>query len=547
MGEASRAEIKVPTSVTVGAPLIGLMLIIPLAWLIWITSGLESTARAQRREAMTLIGLPRSMLWIVGGAEGMIAGVVGAALGALFFLLIKPIVAPAVPLGTGVWPEDISPPIGQSAVVLALVILFVALCDAASSARSGFTPQPGRNHRRHVIIGLCAAVLGVAMTASSFWWPDQDDIDTRGKLLLAGFLLLCISTTSLGREIAREVAKLPMRARRPWLLIAGSVTQRQSGNTAGMAGALAILVLVTGIMLSLFPTLGEAGSSRRTKAAEMLGRRLLIAPFPTNDPSKFMFSSAAILTVEHPAVNSSSPSPQIKVWFDCRGLSVHADPPTCSAKAVDAARIAFAAQGIPLPEEISTGTAPHTTYESHDNAIDSPSKVTYFIFQPSSDEQLEMLRTSLIHQGFNGSSLQTLGEQSDAALQVTRPFIAATIAGMTMACLVAVFSLTTSLIAQVVGRRDGLRGLRIAGVSLASLRAALMLQACLNVWPTVALAWLGGLATGTAFIKLSTTGVELPIVPSMTLALSAAICAPLAVVFTRRTLDHVSDPAENHE
>ncbi|GAB79180.1 hypothetical protein SAMN05421595_2485 [Austwickia chelonae] len=541
MASSAGADVVVPGVVRVGAPVIAAMLCLPLAWLLWVTSGVESSARARRRTAMDLIGLPPEVFLCASALEGLVAAAAGVLVGVPVFFLSAQWVAPRLPVGHGVWPGDLRPDPLAMSVGLGVLLLVTTLVYALSSVRAGFAPSPspssGGRRTRPSWVALSGVLLGAAGVVVSVWWPRPDEVNARAAALLGGFLLLCVAATMSGAILARWLAGPPMNSRIPWMVIGGAATRRQSSRSVGMAAALALLTVVSGVLMTLFPTLGESGGGAKASAAESVGRdAIVLAVTPDALPRVNGLDPNALLTVHTPDPSSLDDQGGWRASLRCRGLSVDGGPPTCGQAAVAAVRAVSTAHRVPLP--------PHIEQEHGSTAIPplGETSTLFAVFQRDGVQATERLRTDLIRAQLATSTVETLGEAANQARQVTRPFLMATVATVLVATGVAVISLVVGLHAQVRGRGRTLRGLRIAGMSLGDLQRSLVLQTCLNVWPTLALAWVAGLAVAAGFVQLSSTQAGVPVWPTVVLAVVSGVCAPAAVGLSRGVLSRASDP-----
>lgn len=546
MASSAGADVAVPGVVRVGAPVIAAMLCLPLVWLLWVTSGVESSARARRRTAMDLIGLPQGVFLCASALEGLVAAVAGVLIGVPVFFLSAQWAAPRLPVGHGVWPGDLRPDPPAMAVGLGVLLLVTTLLYAVSSMRAGFAPSVApaatTDRSRRSWVAPSCVLLGAAGVGISMWWPRPDEVNVRALVLLGGFLLLCVAATMSGADLARWLARPPLQSRVPWLVIGGAATRRQSSRSAGMAAALALLTVISGVLMTLFPTLGETGGGAKATVAERMGRHAIVLAVPPETlPRVNGLSPNALLTVHTPDPASPEAPGGWRASLRCRGLAVDGGPPNCDQGAVSAIRDLSAAHRVPLP--------PHIEQERSSAAVRPLEKTAtvFAVFQRDGAQQTEQLRTDLIRAQLATSTLKTLGETADEARQVTRPFLVATVATVLVATGVAVISLVVALHAQVRGRGRTLRGLRITGMSLGDLQRSLVLQTCLNVWPTLALAWVAGLAVAAGFVQLSSAHSGVPVAPTIVLTLVSGVCAPVAVGLSRGVLARASDPLAPQE
>jgi hypothetical protein len=246
---------------------IGLVAFIaPLVVLVGTSTRLSAASRERRASAMRLIGATSRQMRRLGAVEGGVVGVLGAAVGAALFLLLRAPAVAAIPVQDGLYAAEVAPPWPAWLLVLAGVPALTALTGTLALRRAVSSPLEVRRLAAAPRGGgwrLVPLGLGLVMVAGAY--ADRDAVFTgawHGRGLLFGGAALCLVGITVGAASVTRVAGRLLARWGPGMAsqFAG---RRLIGDPAGVARAItgaALVVVVAGWVLALLPVLTPSGT-----------------------------------------------------------------------------------------------------------------------------------------------------------------------------------------------------------------------------------------------------------------------------------------------
>jgi hypothetical protein len=225
--------------------LIGVLAVVfPMLVLISTATRLAADRREERFAALRLVGGTPGDIRVVATVEAMLSGFLGAVLGTVVFLLVRPALAGAALVGTQYFESDLTPTVAGYAAMLVGVPIAAAIAALVSLRRVQIsplgvsrraTPKPPTFWR------LIALVIGVGVFVYGL---DKTTRDGIGAPAYPGLLLTMVGLVIAGPWLTAQAARLFGRAS------SGSsallATRRLADNPKGAFRA------VTGLTLAVF-------------------------------------------------------------------------------------------------------------------------------------------------------------------------------------------------------------------------------------------------------------------------------------------------------
>jgi hypothetical protein len=221
-----------------------LAVVFPMLVLISTATRLAANRREERFAALRLVGGTPGDIRIVATVEAMLSAFLGAVLGTVVFLLVRPALAGAALVGTQYFESDLTPTVAGYVTMLIGVPIAAAIAALVSLRRVQISPlgvtrraTPGPpKFWRPVTLVICVGVFvyGLSKTSS----------DGIGRPVYPGLLLTMIGLVVAGPWLVAQVARLFGR------VASGSsallATRRLADNPKGAFRA------VSGLMLAVF-------------------------------------------------------------------------------------------------------------------------------------------------------------------------------------------------------------------------------------------------------------------------------------------------------
>lgn len=274
----------VPDALSYAIPVLVLGFVLPLLALAGLLSSLGGRRREARLAALRLLGLrARSARWSGALQEGMVS-TLGAALGVLVFAGLAPVVAPRVPAGGGVWPDDVEVAWPAAPLLVACLPLVATVAAWVGLRRAGQSPlsverdlAPVRVTRPWALALLLAGVAGIVVS----FVPSVPE--ARASALLLGST--GVAALGLTASLPVAVAVLAPRLRTaslPSMLAAGKLAHDPVRSTR-VASGLTMMVLASGLLLLFFPLISAVDSNEFEDAGAAFGDQTLIGQLPPTD------------------------------------------------------------------------------------------------------------------------------------------------------------------------------------------------------------------------------------------------------------------------
>ncbi len=250
-----------------------LAVVFPLLVLISTATRLSASRREERLAALRLVGGTPGDIRIVAATEAIISAFLGAVLGTVIFLLIRPALAGAALVGTRYFESDLTPTVAgyvamlvgvpAAAAIAALVSLRRVQISPLGVTRRG-TPKPPTYWR------LVTLVIGIGVLALGLSRTTRQGI---GTLVYPGLLLTMIGLVIAGPWLTARAARLFGGVTRSSSALLA--TARLADNPRGAFRAVTGLVLAVflGTMAGLL--IPAADATEATPTAGALGNILV--------------------------------------------------------------------------------------------------------------------------------------------------------------------------------------------------------------------------------------------------------------------------------
>jgi hypothetical protein len=221
-----------------------LAVLFPLLVLISTSTRLAAARREERLAALRLVGGTPGDIRVIAAVESVVSAFSGAVLGIAIFLLVKPLLAGAAPIGTQYFPPEVTPTLWAYIAMLAGAPVLAALAALISLHRVQVsplgvsrraTPKPPTAWR------LTTLVIGVALYAGGLAITTHNSI---GAAAYPGLLVTMAGLALAGPYLTAAAARLTGRLTRgPSALLA---TRRLADSPK------AAFRSVTGLVLAVF-------------------------------------------------------------------------------------------------------------------------------------------------------------------------------------------------------------------------------------------------------------------------------------------------------
>ncbi|HUR51697.1 MAG TPA: FtsX-like permease family protein [Mycobacteriales bacterium] len=275
------ARSNVPQELRVAAQLGAAGLLLPVLVLVGTATRLSAGARERRLATVRLVGgTPPQVALLVAG-EALVVGVLGAALGLVAFLLLRPLGAALVPVDGGVFAADLRPPTGQLLAVLLLVPVVSLLVSLLAMRRMVVDPLGVRRQaRRRSRAGWWRVVpLGAGLVLLGLLWLRHHDLAGPDvAILLGGGALTVIGLAVVAPAVSRlagvALVRMPGTASR----LAGRRLLADPSATARTLTGTVLVVFVGTWLLAFLPILQVSnGSDARDLSRVLPGTSLSLS------------------------------------------------------------------------------------------------------------------------------------------------------------------------------------------------------------------------------------------------------------------------------
>jgi uncharacterized membrane protein YhaH (DUF805 family) len=225
--------------------LVGVLAVVfPMLVLISTATRLAADRREERFAALRLVGGTPGDIRVVAAVEAILSGFLGAVLGTVIFLLVRPALAGAALVGTQYFESDLTPTVAGYVAMLVGVPIAAAIAALISLRRVQISPlgvSRRATPKRPTFWRLIALVIGVGVFVYGLAKTTRDGI---GAPAYPGLILTMIGLVIAGPWLTAQAARLFGRtASGSSALLA---TRRLADNPKGAFRA------VTGLTLAVF-------------------------------------------------------------------------------------------------------------------------------------------------------------------------------------------------------------------------------------------------------------------------------------------------------
>jgi FtsX-like permease family protein len=503
-----------------------LAVVFPMLVLISTATRLAANRREERFAALRLVGGTPGDIRIIATVEAMLSGFIGAVLGAVIFLLVRPTVAGAALVGTRYFESDLTPTAAGYVAMLIGVPIAAAIAALVSLRRLQIsplgvtrraTPKPPTSWR------LIALAIGVGVFVFGLSKTTRDGI---GAPAYPGLILTMIGLVIAGPWLTAQAARLFGRSARgsSALLAARRLADNPKGAFRAVSGL--TLAVFLGTMVGLIVPAVNATEATPTAGALsniMLGQ----VGLPTAAGQRLISGIGAIpgATV-YPLYSTGGSSLDIQ----SRGYVGQSDIAVSCAVMREIAVLGQCAPGV---------EAVQTTDDSlfDDNPmfntkpIVSASDPAYtgnlttlplqtVLVRVNSPTTLERVRTYLAANAppqvggdkeNSPTPPRTFGETLQIRLDRANTFEKILYAAIALTLIVAGCSLAVSVGGGLVDRKRPFTLLRVSGTQVSVLSRVVLFEAAVPLVAATVVA--AGIAYGTslmAFLRLAPVGTAIP-------------------------------------
>lgn len=453
----------------------------PVLLLISIVTSLGAAQRRERFATLRLIGASPQVVSRIAAAETAVTSLIGAVLGVVLAVLLRPAVAQIPVNGTRMFAADLTTGWAATAVVVGVVVVASALVAAQRTARAGIGPlgvtravhekAPTMWRSMPLLAGLAAmitAVLMIRILEVRLPWLEL-------PLFLFGFLLILVGIVVVGPWLTRLVSGIGLRqARSAAAVIAASRIQKTPVATFRSVSGLVIAVFVVSVF---------AGGSSIIKSTE--------AP-PTKPGLLQPTSLHAAVGAGHTAAQVTEVARHARELPGIRSTTVGYGPAVFSApdasaeiylRTADAPGLGF--EHIPATETVAVDTSFLYSWTTQPLALtpaaanlDEMVPVVMVLGTDGTPEAMDRARTLL-----NSSAVTAHPANSalDAGLQSSTRLIQGlgvlAYLGMFVAIAIAGLSLAVATASAILDRKRVLGLMRLMGMPVPVLRSIITREA----------------------------------------------------------------------
>jgi ABC-type antimicrobial peptide transport system permease subunit len=503
-----------------------LAVVFPMLVLISTATRLAANRREERFAALRLVGGTPGDIRIIATVEAMLSGFIGAALGAVIFLLVRPTVAGAALVGTRYFESDLTPTVAGYVAMLIGVPIAAAIAALVSLRRlqvsplgvtRRVTPKPPTFWR------LIALVIGVGVFVFGLSKTTRDGI---GAPAYPGLILTMIGLVIAGPWLTAQAARLFGRSARgsSALLAARRLADNPKGAFRAVSGL--TLAVFLGTMVGLIVPAVNATEATPTTGAL---RNILLGQvgLPTAAGQRLISGIGAIpgATV-YPLYSTGGSSLDIQG----RGYVGQSDIAVSCAAMREIAVLGQCAPGVkavqttddslfddnPMFNTKPIVSASDPAYTGNLTAL----PLQTVLVRVNSPTTLERVRTYLAANAppqvggdkeNSPTPPRTFGETLQIRLDRANTFEKILYAAIALTLIVAGCSLAVSVGGGLVDRKRPFTLLRVSGTQVSVLSRVVLFEAAVPLVAATVVA--AGIAYGTslmAFLRLAPVGTAIP-------------------------------------
>lgn len=272
-GDAGNGVVTVTGGVSdelkAGTAVAAVALIVPLLVLVSTATRLSAATRERRSAALRLVGATGRQVRGLGAVEGLVVGVLGAAAGAVLFLLLRAPLASIIPVPSGLFAGDVHPPAVAGLLILVGVPLLTTGTGVLAVRRAVTSPLGVRRQATATPASpLRLLPLGVGLLLLVAALANRDAVLSGrwyGTVLLLGGAALCLLGIAVaGPALAGVGGTLLARfGRGPASQLAGRRLAMDPGAAARTVTGTALVVVCVAWLLAFLPLLAASSPNGR--------------------------------------------------------------------------------------------------------------------------------------------------------------------------------------------------------------------------------------------------------------------------------------------
>jgi hypothetical protein len=564
--------------------------LLPVLALFAMASTIGSRERELRLAALRLVGMSVGQTRLVAALESAVISTAGLLGGWGIFLVGRAWLAPRIPLAGGVFSADVTPPVPAAvAVTLGLPVAAVGAAWLALR-RVQITPlgvsqrgQPRPPRPRRIVplvAGACCLLLAALVR------PGAGGVNRSGIVLVLAAVLIIVGLAVGAPVVARLVAGLVYRLSGGVLgtLVARRV-QVDPATTSRVVTGSALLVYVSGFLLAFFPLLAYSNAPGDRALVGAVGADTFLAQLDgprawetvealRQDPHVHAVamlrpvSLASPTDVLAPTAATAASCEQLRAvvtvrWPRCVTGAVYqsgpdSEPSRAGQALSHARRLVAVTQTTRADGTIGSTvlgpvapTRPAVTVPAIADltpVVNSGILIDETVLPPGAfadgggtllvahdGQDGEAVRTRIIATT-GATSVLTAGEVLADHERTSQMYQQLTLVALLVAGFVAALSLVVTLAEQVREQRQALVSLWQAGVSIRTLRWAVLWQTVIVIVPVTLVALLLAIASSAVFLALDDASPAVPWSALLTLGAGAVVLPLVTTALTMPAL-----------
>jgi hypothetical protein len=515
-------------------------LFFPILILVGTATRLSASRREERFAALRLVGATGTQISSIAAVDALTSATLGAALGCLVFVAIRPAVVSIPFTGAPFFQSDFTPTAGGFIAVLLGVPSTATAAALLSLRRVHISPLGVAQHvtpnppgARRVLPFAFGALLFITALLVAQGGKSTNAVFA---LVIAGFALMVFGLMVAGAWLTMVVSRLVARSVRsaPSLLAARRLADNPKAAFRSVSGL--VLALFVGSVFSAFAAAGLARTpvDRQNSLTSTLVVRFFDGSHEGLSPQK----SSAVLARLHrlrsvhvypiyataTRPERSSGSAGHRGIIACSSLAQFPALTQCP-KGAQAATLNSGDLAAYL-HTFQVTAAPAAVFASHHSA-----QLQVLLLRAGSAAALERARTMLISRTTPTAPARTFGEAQAAQLSTLILLQRLVYVGFAITMLIAACSLAVSIGSGLVERKRPFALLRLAGTSVAVLNRVVLLESAAPLVAVAVVSAVAGLCVGAAMTLA--IGVNLhPTLPSpgYVVTITVGLAASFAVI-----------------
>jgi hypothetical protein len=507
-----------------------LAVLLPMLVLIGTATRLAAARREERFAALRLVGATPRDVGVIAAIEALVSGLAGTLVGAVLFLLLRPLLASTAPIGVGYFADTVTPTlIGYVAVIVAVPVV-AAIAALLSLRRVAISPLGAARRakpRPPSVWRMTTLVVGVGLYFAGLAQTTHNGINA---LTYFGLILTMIGLIIAGPWLTWAAAWIVGLFARgtSTLLAARRLTDNPKVASRAVTGL--VLAVFLGTMVgALMPALNSFDNTPNSAAlANVLVDQVGVSPAAGAKLISGIEGMGG--TTVYPVYGLFSPGngpvqigpggggqPQYTAVMSCaslRGLRVLGQ--CASGRTMVQVNDNNLASDNPYYQTKAFVTSANPSYTGSLSKL----QLQTLLVRVNSAATLERVRTYLavnappaVYQGSGQSPTPPRTFAETSTIRNTRSATAEKLiyAAVALTLVVAGCSLAVAVGGGLVDRKRPFTLLRVTGTPVSALSRVVLLEAVIPLIAAVFIA--GGIAYGSsilAYVKLAPSGTSLP-------------------------------------